>query len=184
MTDIGEQIKALWTSLARQVESERIPGVNYRCTATLTEVGDNLRLATTWTPIGIDGGTFEQIEKENEPMNDKSKPFESWAIIELFGHNLIAGYVTEQIIAGTAFVRVDVPTAPDKSIVCIPSFFTKIFGPAAIYAITPTNEDTARQAAANLDVRPVSPWIVPDSRRELPPLTIDDAESQPPPPRR
>jgi len=39
--------------------------------------------------------------------------------------------------------------------------FTKWFGSAAIYSITPVNEETAKRAAANIHVRPVSEWIVP-----------------------
>lgn len=35
--------------------------------------------------------------------------FESWCIVELFGHQRIAGLVTEQTIGGCNFVRVDVP---------------------------------------------------------------------------
>lgn len=50
------------TSRAEQFERERIPGVDYHCTAMLTEVGDNLRLAVTWTPIGFDSRTFEERE--------------------------------------------------------------------------------------------------------------------------
>ena len=108
-------------------------------------------------------------------MNDRSKSFEQFAIVELMGHNMIAGYVTEQIIAGAAFVRIDVPdviACPDASL-SVPGF-TKLFGPAAIYAITPTDETTARQAAVNLTTRPVSPWIVPDGRQRLAPPTIGE----------
>ena len=39
-------------------------------------------------------------------MTDK---FDHWCIVELFGHNQIAGKVTEQAIGGQSFVRVDVP---------------------------------------------------------------------------
>lgn len=43
-----------------------------------------------------------------------SQPFESWALVELFGHQRIAGHVTEQQIGGCQFVRVDVPEIEDK----------------------------------------------------------------------
>ena len=38
--------------------------------------------------------------------------FECFALVEIFGHTRIAGKVTEQVIAGTGFVRVDVPELP------------------------------------------------------------------------
>jgi len=95
-----------------------------------------------------------------------------WAIIELFGHNMIAGEIAEQTIAGAAFLRVDVPPCNGQPA------FTKFFGGAAIYAITPTDEITAGRAAANLAVRPVNVWTVPDGRRELPAPTIEGDEGE------
>lgn len=35
--------------------------------------------------------------------------FEGWAVVELFGHNQIAGYVTDAPQFGTSMMRVDVP---------------------------------------------------------------------------
>lgn len=101
-------------------------------------------------------------------MSD-NKSFEGWAIIELFGHNVIAGLVSEQAIGGAAFVRVDVPGVNGSEP------FTKFFNGSAIYALTPTDEATASAAASRLAVRPVTPWVVPDTRKELPPPTVDPA---------
>jgi len=100
---------------------------------------------------------------------EQREKFEEWAIVELFGHNTIAGQVSEQTIGGASFVRVDVPPVDGDG-----SGFTKLYGAAAIYAITPTTEEIATAAAARLAVRPVTPWVIPDSRRELPPHTLDD----------
>ena len=58
--------------------------------------------------------------------------FDSWAVVELFGHNQIAGKVTEQVIAGQGFVRVDVPAVDDQPA------YTRLFGAGAIYSIIPT----------------------------------------------
>lgn len=98
-----------------------------------------------------------------------SEPFEAWAIVELFGHNQIAGLVSEQEIAGTSFVRVDVP-ARDGS-----EGFTKLYGPSAIYCITPVAEEVAKLANERLAVRPVSVWM-PELHRQLPPATVDGGE--------
>lgn len=81
---------------------------------------------------------------------------EFWAIVELFGHNTIAGFVTEQSIGGGAFIRVDVPAVDEEH-----QAFTKFYGDKAVYAITPTTEEVARHAAMKLRVRPVSPYVVP-----------------------
>lgn len=97
-------------------------------------------------------------------MTDQST-FETWAIVELFGHNQIAGYLSEQVIGGASFVRVDVPEVDGKP------GFTKLFGGAAIYAITPTTEEIATEAARRLDVRPVGLWVVPDPKPQLPAVT-------------
>lgn len=103
-------------------------------------------------------------------MSEKAN-FEGWAIVELFGHNQIAGHVSEQAIGGTSFVRVDVPGVDGTG-------FTKFFGGSAIYAITPTTEAIATAAAGRLAVRPVREWIVPvpDGSRQLPPEVYDVEE--------
>lgn len=76
--------------------------------------------------------------------------FESWAVVELFGHNVIAGRVSEQMIAGTGFVRIDVPDISGVT------GYTRMFGGSAIYSITPCSEEIARQYAENLRARPIA----------------------------
>lgn len=102
----------------------------------------------------------------------EQKPYEGWAIVELFGHQQIAGRISEQAIGGSSFVRVDVPELPDAQP------FTKFFGGAAIYAITPTDEQTATIAASAIKARPVQAWIVPAApeRRHLPASDFYDDE--------
>jgi hypothetical protein len=102
-------------------------------------------------------GSLEMNENE-----DTKTTFEGWAIVELFGHNQIAGYVTDAPQFGTSMMRVDVPE------VGINPGYTKFFGGGAIYAVTPTTEEVARVAAHQLDVRPVSVWTVPNSLRLSP----------------
>jgi hypothetical protein len=93
---------------------------------------------------------------------DTKTTFEGWAVVELFGHNQIAGYVSEAAQFGTSMMRVDVPEVKGNP------GYTKFFGGAAIYAITSTTEEIARIAVARLDIRPVSTWIVPENRPQLP----------------
>ena len=90
--------------------------------------------------------------------NTEETKFEKWAIIELMGRNMIAGFVTEQVIGGSAMLRVDVPESPDQAA------FTKFFGGAAVYA---TTQEIATAAARKLTIRPVQEWVVPDPRRQI-----------------
>ncbi len=99
-------------------------------------------------------------------MMDENTDFAGWAIMELFGHNQIAGYVTSVALFGTSMLRVDVPGTDDNP------GYTKFFGGAAIYAITPTTEEIARAAAGRLDIRPVDTWIVPEPKRPQLPSSI------------
>ena len=80
--------------------------------------------------------------------------FESWAIVELFGHNQIAGKCSEQQVAGTNMLRIDVPET-DKS-----SAFTRLLGHGAIYAINPVTEEVAKHWARLLQVSPITVWDV------------------------
>ncbi|HEY9138710.1 MAG TPA: hypothetical protein VIM67_10585 [Terriglobus sp.] len=78
--------------------------------------------------------------------------FDSWAIVELMGHARIAGKVTEAEIGGGKLLRIDVPEINGKQPI------TKYFGNAAVYAITPVDEETARMAATQCDAAPVNEW--------------------------
>lgn len=40
--------------------------------------------------------------------------FNSWCLVELFGHNRIVGKVSEATIGGCSFVRVDVPEIGER----------------------------------------------------------------------
>lgn len=97
-------------------------------------------------------------------MSDKT--FEQWGIVELFGHNKIAGMISEQSIGGCSFVRVDVPAIGDNQ------GYTKVYGNGAIYAMTFTDEETAKAAAKMYSPRPIDVF---EAKRLLePPPSYDD----------
>jgi hypothetical protein len=76
--------------------------------------------------------------------------FDMWCVIELFGHQVITGRVTERTIGGGALIQVDVPeTTKNKP-------FTKLFHQNAIYAITPVAEEYARQMAESIQAPPLN----------------------------
>lgn len=94
--------------------------------------------------------------------------FDQWCIIEIFGHQRIAGRVREQTIGGCSFLRVDVPEAKAKrsqwngttggyevTEETIPAF-TKFYGQGAIYSMTPCTEAVARAAIQQFAAEPVT----------------------------
>lgn len=91
--------------------------------------------------------------------------FDEWCLLEIMGHQKFAGRVSEQVIAGQAFVRIDIPQRKDGVGVAIPGF-TKLFGPSSVYSITPMAEDLARAMAQQLDVEPISKYDLPEWMRE------------------
>lgn len=63
--------------------------------------------------------------------------FEAWAIVEIVGHRVYAGVVSEFSIGNVTMIRVDVPAVGDKP------GFTKIFGATAVFSIQPVTEEVA-----------------------------------------
>ena len=102
-------------------------------------------------------------------MNKFLTDNDTWAIVELFGHTQIAGRISEQEVAGSMFLRIDVPDIGDTN------GFTRFLGASAIYSITPIDEAVARKACDVLKKRPVTVWGVIGPERQLEmPLSEDD----------
>lgn len=97
-------------------------------------------------------------------MSEKTA-FTGWAIVEVMGHHTYAGQVSEQTVAGMAFVRVDVPETGLLDQVPAPAF-SKLVNPNSIYAITPVSESVARLRAESLRASPVSVWDLPEAVRQ------------------
>lgn len=85
-------------------------------------------------------------------MEKEQVSFETWALVELFGHTQLSGKVTEQVIAGQSFLRIDVP----KTSKCPP--FTKYHLPTAVYGITPVEEDYACRMAERIAAQPINDY--------------------------
>jgi hypothetical protein len=81
--------------------------------------------------------------------------FDTWALVELFGHQRIVGKCTEAVVAGGAFLRVDVPADRDKPA------FTRLYGAAAIYSINPISEEIARALLQHQRAEPVQRYELP-----------------------
>jgi hypothetical protein len=73
-----------------------------------------------------------------------------WAVLELRGRRRLAGWVSEQEIAGKGFVRIDIPAttvSSEESAADEKPSATQFYPPWAVYAITLCEEQTARAVA-------------------------------------
>ena len=82
--------------------------------------------------------------------------FKEWCVVELFGHQRIAGVVSSQEIGGESFIRVDVPEISDTKA------FTKFFGKGAIYSMTPVSEELAKAYLKRCHNPPIERYYLED----------------------
>lgn len=88
-------------------------------------------------------------------MSEQSTAFDSWCLVELFGHQKIVGKVTEATLAGGAFLRCDVPEFNGSPA------FTRFYSPGSIYSINPISEEVARGLMETYRNEPVSRFELP-----------------------
>ena len=80
-----------------------------------------------------------------------AQSFDTWGVVEAMGFKKLAGRITEQQIAGSSLIRVDVPEILGEDGAVRSPAYSKLIGVGSIYMITPTDEETARKAAAVLE---------------------------------
>lgn len=90
-----------------------------------------------------------------------------WAIVEIFGHQRIAGFMSEQTIGGHGFIRVDVPEVPGRAGEGTIAAHSKLYGPGAIYAINPVDEALATVAAHSIRHAPVESYGLSSALRNM-----------------
>lgn len=120
---------------------------------------------------------------------------ETWAIVEVMGHNRYAGFAQQVAMGGAAMIRVDVPEIPEseeeyedyssripgesyaavkkKRTVPGTPAFTKFLGVSSIFAITPCTKEAAYAAVKAFRSAPVTIIDLPQ-RRALPHYDEDD----------
>lgn len=101
--------------------------------------------------------------------------FEGWAIVEVFGHQTFAGYVTTQYFGAAAMFRIDVPKLEARErATTAPSYigndympagtivkegavegYSKLFGLGAIYGVTPSTKEAVLATVERLQRRPL-----------------------------
>lgn len=110
-------------------------------------------------------------------MTENAATFEGWAVLEIFGHQRYAGFVTTEAFGQAVLFRVDVPPLAERERVTkhygydddgksIPpgstvkeaavQGYTKYFGPGAIYAMTPCTQAVAEEAVEAMQSRKIS----------------------------
>lgn len=121
--------------------------------------------------------------------------FDGWAIVEVFGHQRYAGYVTTEAYGQAVLFRVEVPPLDERERITkhyeyvdgrsVPpgstvqeqavQGFTKFFGAGAIYGITPCTQEAAEKALAAMQTRKLT-LIKLGEERALPAVDaeIDD----------
>lgn len=72
----------------------------------------------------------------NAAAENITEGFSAWCVVELMGHVTLAGFVTEQEIAGSKLIRIDIPETESNP------GFSKMVGTSSIYGITPVDEAT------------------------------------------
>lgn len=77
-----------------------------------------------------------------------------YAIIELMGHQRMAGTVSDHTLGGGSFVRIDVPPTSKQP------GFTRIVNPSAIYAINPVTEEMMKVMAESFQSKPIEAYDV------------------------
>lgn len=104
-------------------------------------------------------------------MSNQEQPttttFESWALVELMGHQRIVGKASEETHFGAPLLRIDVPATEGEDA------YTKFYGGGAIYCITPIAEAVALRMLANIRPDPVPAWDL-RTPPALPAGEIDD----------
>jgi len=95
--------------------------------------------------------------------------FELNAIVELFGHQRMAGKVTDQSVGGASFIRIDVPETKSQPA------FTRIVKPSAVYAINPVTEEVMLYMAENITAKPIDAWDIQTMQKKLLALKSDNS---------
>ena len=90
------------------------------------------------------------IEPAKEQTNEALK---SWALVEIFGHQKIVGWMTVDPPEFPGMIRVDVPDLLKDGKVERQGF-TRYLGRAALYGVTPIDEETVRKMLPNVSGAP------------------------------
>lgn len=103
---------------------------------------------------------------QDQVQSQQQGSIETWAIVEIFGHQKLAGFVRSVGFGNAAMLRVDVPALEEKRekgkrwtvdgevdaekvYAAVPAY-TKFLGIGSIFSITPCTEETAKAMAERI----------------------------------
>jgi hypothetical protein len=86
-------------------------------------------------------------------MSEEGKPIGAPAIVSLFGHNTVAGWVSADTMFGDPMLRIDVPATSKQPP------FTRHYGVKAVYEIDWCSEEVMLAAAEQAQVRPINVYV-------------------------
>lgn len=92
----------------------------------------------------------------------KAEGLQSWALVELFGHQRVVGWVTVDPPDFPGMVRVDVPDLLKDGKV-VREGFTRYLGRGALYGVNPISEQSVRELLPHVDGKPARPLSIGDS---------------------
>ena len=122
--------------------------------------------------------------------------FSGWALVELFGHQREAGFVTTQYYGDKAMFQVDIPEIPEReealarpvwidsklvpagsviSKAAIPGR-TRLINPGAVYAMNPATEEAVRAAVAASGQREIKVISLPEGKQLVASLPENDED--------
>ncbi len=93
------------------------------------------------------------VRASAEPAAPPEPELKSWALVELFGHQRIVGFLSQQTF-GTGVALPRRCARSDEGCQAGAQGFTRYFGLSAIYSITPVDEDTVRRMLPSVDGTP------------------------------
>jgi hypothetical protein len=128
----------------------------------------------------------------------KQGNFESWAIVEIMGHQRHIGHVTTEAYGAAVLFRIDTPGLDAREFtLTAPEYIghkwtpagakvqrparpaeSALVGPATIYRMTPCTEEAARQAIESLDGRPLILLEMPKAPQIAAPDQEDDEDDE------
>ena len=97
--------------------------------------------------------------------DSEREPWEGWAIVELMGHRKIVGHVSRVEIAGSAMLRIDVPSGDEGQPV------TQFYSASALFSLTPVSEEIARGLSRRYAPVPVHRYELPAPDPDPEPVT-------------
>jgi hypothetical protein len=101
------------------------------------------------------------VETTQPEETHKDAPQHKWVIMEIMGHRKIGGRLSEEVLAGTSFLRMDIPKRPEKEAdeqTTLDWYATQYYGGSSIFSITVVTEKVARQFAYNSQPLPATEW--------------------------